>query len=205
MNEFRVLKGITENYAVDRLGNVKSLSRQVYDPAHDRWYTITGKILKPFVNNKGYAVVDLRIGGKTVKFLVHRLVALMFVENPNNYPVVNHKDCNTLNNCADNLEWCTTQYNVQYSYDCGSRIVSEKTLTAMRRPKLYLHKPVCQYDLAGNLLREFESIASAAKYISSIRPELNERCMTTNISTLCRGKGRSKTAYGFVWKYKEKV
>ena len=92
MNEFRVLKGITENYAVDRLGNVKSLSRQVYDPAHDRWYTISSKILKPFVNNMGYAVVDLRIDGKTVKFLVHRLVALMFVENPNNYPVVNHKD-----------------------------------------------------------------------------------------------------------------
>ncbi len=47
--------------------------------------------------------------------LVHRLVAKAFIPNPNNYPCVNHKDENKSNNHADNLEWCTYKYNVQYS------------------------------------------------------------------------------------------
>lgn len=50
---------------------------------------------------------------------IHRLVAKYFIENPNNYKVVNHKDCNRANNNADNLEWCTTQYNVRYAIENG--------------------------------------------------------------------------------------
>ena len=48
-------------------------------------------------------------------YKVHRLVADAFIPNPNNYSQVNHKDENPLNNCVDNLEWCTNQYNAKYS------------------------------------------------------------------------------------------
>ena len=46
--------------------------------------------------------------------MIHRLVALAFLDNPNNYPQINHKDENKLNNCVDNLEWCDAKYNINY-------------------------------------------------------------------------------------------
>lgn len=55
------------------------------------------------------------ISGKHHMVYLHRLVAYMFVPNPNNLPLINHKDEDPSNNCADNLEWCTTQYNNTYN------------------------------------------------------------------------------------------
>ena len=70
----------------------------------------TGKVLKPYPVKQGYLQVDLGI-----KHLAHRIVAHAFKPNPYNLPQVNHKDENNTNNLADNLEWCSRQYNVEYS------------------------------------------------------------------------------------------
>ena len=56
------------------------------------------------------------------RFLVHRLVASTFIDNPKNLPVVNHVDLNIDNNSVDNLEWTTTRDNELYSKYCGSKI-----------------------------------------------------------------------------------
>lgn len=78
----------------------------------------TGKILKP-TQHRGprdsttYLRVELKNPRK--KYLVHRLVASAFLENPNGYNRINHKDENGLNNNVDNLEWCTNRYNCTYS------------------------------------------------------------------------------------------
>lgn len=77
----------------------------------------TRKILKPGTLWKGHQQVSLCKNGNIVQFKVHRLVAVMFIPNPNNLPIINHLDENPLNNCVDNLEWCTHKHNVQYSYD----------------------------------------------------------------------------------------
>lgn len=73
----------------------------------------THKILKPKVTKKGY--LQVHVGGRegTYKQL-HRIIAEVFIPNPNNLPQVNHKDDNKLNNSADNLEWCTNKYNANY-------------------------------------------------------------------------------------------
>lgn len=73
----------------------------------------TGRELKQ-QEKKGYMNVSLFKNGMKKDKLVHRLVAEAFIENINNYPQVNHKDEDTLNNMVENLEWCTQKYNNNY-------------------------------------------------------------------------------------------
>ena len=74
----------------------------------------TGRILKARKNEKtGYILAMLYKNGKQKHFLVHRLVAIMWIPNPNNYDSVNHKDHNKENNNADNLEWMSIGDNVR--------------------------------------------------------------------------------------------
>ena len=91
-------------------------------PGYEGLYAVTscGKVwsyrrkrfLKPGLIGDGYEAVCLPNG---VMEYVHRLVAITYIPNPNNLPVVNHKDENSRNNCVNNLEWCTMQYNIEYS------------------------------------------------------------------------------------------
>lgn len=74
----------------------------------------TGRIMKLYHNGKGYLKVDLCCLGKVKKFYVHRLVAKAFIENPEGYEIINHKDENPMNNNVSNLEWCTYEYNLNY-------------------------------------------------------------------------------------------
>ena len=70
-----------------------------------------GRILKPEYSNKGYACVHLRKDDKNKKYRIHRLVAQVFIPNPDNLPEINHKDENKANNHVSNLEWCDNTYN----------------------------------------------------------------------------------------------
>lgn len=100
-------------------------------PEYESLYSITedGKIwsyhsnkwLKPSVSVYGYHLVSLSKNGRTKSYRLHRLVATVFVENPNNYTEVNHLDSNRLNNNAGNLEWCTHQMNMLHSYRFGNK------------------------------------------------------------------------------------
>lgn len=103
------IRGYEGLYQVSNLGRVRSLDRR--DKRNRYW---PERVLKSIVGKFGYASVHLLKDGVTKTAKVHRLVALMFIENPNNYKEVNHKDENKLNNSVDNLEWCTRSYNVTY-------------------------------------------------------------------------------------------
>lgn len=118
-----IWKNITDfhGYQVSNLGNVKSLDREVYHHnSPNRKAVKKGHIIKPFINKGGYKEVVLLkynfISKCSVKIhkTVHRLVAEAFIDNPNNYNMINHKDENKLNNNVDNLEWCNHNYNVNY-------------------------------------------------------------------------------------------
>lgn len=100
-------------YKVSNLGRVRSLNRNVTDK-NGTSYTLIGTILKQ--NKCGdYLRVSLWKDGIIKGKLVHRLVAEAFISNPDNLPVVNHKDEDKWNNNLDNLEWCTQSYNALYS------------------------------------------------------------------------------------------
>ena len=79
------------------------------------------KVLSQFLNNNGYKRVNFTIKGIKTKPLVHRLIALAFVENPNNYTDVNHKDNCRTNNNSDNLEWVNHSTNIKQVWKTGAR------------------------------------------------------------------------------------
>ena len=82
----------------------------------------TGKFLQGQISNSGYLNYNLTLAPDVKKrFYAHRLVAQMYIPNPDNKPEVNHKDGNKLNNFIENLEWSTSSENIQHSFDCGLR------------------------------------------------------------------------------------
>ena len=112
-------------YEVSNLGRVRSLDREefYYNEHGTKCVRFrTGMILNPDIGNNGYPRVRLRNKENTKKMLVHRLVAFAFIynENVDTDIIINHKDSNPSNNRVDNLEWCTQQYNIKYSYVCGN-------------------------------------------------------------------------------------
>lgn len=129
-------------------------------------------ILKPSASKSGYKHIELRFGIKK-DCLIHRLVAEAFIDNPNNLQYVNHIDENKLNNCVENLEWCTASYNVNYGIGSLAR-----------------NQRVIQYDLDGNAIRIWESMKSACE-------ELGLKYQ--GISACCRGK--KKSCGGYAWTY----
>ena len=79
---FKDIPDMDGAYSCDESGRIKSNRRLVYNNGSGRYYFIQERVLKPYQNNKGYWYVDLRIQNKTVRWLVHRLVALTWIPNP---------------------------------------------------------------------------------------------------------------------------
>lgn len=98
---WKPVPGYEDRYLVSDLGNVKSIKRNM--------------LLKGNTNRDGYTSVILSKNGIIKAFRVHRLVAEVFVPNPDGKTEVNHKDYNRSNNVAGNLEWMTRAENFNYS------------------------------------------------------------------------------------------
>jgi hypothetical protein len=132
-------------------------------------------------NTQGYMSVVLWNNNKRKDVKVHRIVAEAFIPNPNNYPVINHKDENPSNNKVENLEWCTQQYNVTYGSAIQKRIKNN--------PKV---KPVVMLNIDGVVEMEFENSSDAARYVGG---------NSSNVWAVCNK--RAKTYKGKVFVYKD--
>ena len=137
------------------------------------------RILKPLRIKTGYLQVQLLKNGEQKMYLVHRLVAQTFTPNPYNLQEVNHKDEDKDNNSVQNLEWCDRKYNINYGN--RNQMVSIK-----------LSKPILQYTKSGGFIREWKSTYDIERNLGYFH-----NC----ISYCCNGK--LKSAYGYVWKYKD--
>lgn len=102
---WRDVEGYEGLYQVSNMRRVKSLN-----------YNRSGKerVLKQRKNKWGYLRVVLCKDGDYKNYRTHRLVAQVFIPNPENYPEVNHIDEDKTNNAVDNLEWCSSKYNCNY-------------------------------------------------------------------------------------------
>jgi len=81
--------------------------------------TKKNKQLKPVLSNVGYLKVTLCNNGTRRDFSLHRLIGIAYIENPNNYPMINHKNGIKSDNRLDNLEWCSASQNIQHAFDMG--------------------------------------------------------------------------------------
>lgn len=188
------IEGFEGRYQVSNLGRVRSFV--VPEKA--------GRILKQaFDGKKNYLFVGLHKDGKVKQISTHRLVAFAFVPNPNNYPQVNHINEIKTDNRAENLEWCTIKYNSNYGNAKQNMIKSRQSNPNYRqsleqgqqtRNRLGVsgaEKPVLQFTLDGEFIREWKSATEA---------ERQTGISHTGISLCCRGK--YKQAKGYIWKWK---
>lgn len=111
MENWKTIKDY-DNYEISNCGNVKSLSRKV--KCNNGFRTTKEKILKPKQTKQGYLSIQFKKGGKHL--LIHRIVALTFIDNIKNKPQVNHKNGVKYDNCVENLEWCTQSENQIHAY-----------------------------------------------------------------------------------------
>ena len=107
VNDFRATK--FDGYFVNAKGDVLSLKSK------------TPRLLSQVTVN-GYKMVIMYNDGKAHLEYVHRLVAEAFLPNPENKPMVNHKDSNPSNNCVENLEWCTQSENILHAVKLGRHV-----------------------------------------------------------------------------------
>lgn len=149
---WKEIAGYEGLYLVSDEGEIFSLPKVVSN-GHGE-YVREGRILKQGLRGREgfmYAFVNLSNGEKSEQQAVHRLVAKAFVENPHGYDVVNHIDHNTQNNRAENLEWCTQQYNNEYGHN----------------------KPVQQFTLDGEKIAEYKNITYASAMTGIGRTSIN--------------------------------
>ena len=108
--EWRDIKDTDGLYQVSNFGRVKALSKYMKHPTGS-YSLLPERILKGTIKNGGYIVVNIKKNGLQKDYLIHRLVAEAFIPNPNNYPVINHKNEKKSDNYFENLEWCTVLHN----------------------------------------------------------------------------------------------
>ena len=165
-------------YQISNMGRIKSLDRYARVGGGSVRF-VQGGIIKPIRCKNGYLEAPFSKNGIREVFLLHRLVAQLFIPNPNGLPQINHKDENLSNNSYENLEWCTAKYNANYG--TRNRRYAEKVM-----------KPVNQYDLKGKFIK---------KWIGAIVAELELGIHGESIARCCMGKQRA--AKGYTWKYVE--
>lgn len=143
------------------------------------------KILKINYDKMGYPIVGLSKNGKLRTRTIHRLVAETFIDNPNNYAIINHKDCNKTNNNIENLEWCTQKHNVMESFRNGLQ-------KAPKGKESTSSKKVLQYDLQGNFIRKWDCTMDIQRELGIANQHISACCL-----------GKYKSSNGYIWRYAE--
>lgn len=177
-------------YQVSNLGRVRSLDRfvevNVFGKRKGKQIK-KGKVLNLVLHNGAGKHPEYMVGlsknGKSKNMYVHRLVAMAFIPNPDGLPEVNHKDENSLNNVESNLEWCDRTYNYYY----GTRV--ERVNKSNRKSRLC--KPVIQYTVQGEYIREWSSVHEIERELGFSQG---------SISYCCTFNGNQ--SHGYKWRYK---
>lgn len=167
MERWKSIPGFDDRFLASDQGNIMSVNYHNYGRQ---------RLLKKSLNRCGYEVVCLFYRGKAYSCLVHRLVAMAFLENPNGLPVINHLNEIKTDNRVENLCWSSIKDNVNYG-------------TRTARMVATLGTPIVQISKDGNVIASFESIIDAGRKTGIDHSAIN-KCVN----------GRRKSAGGFIWR-----
>ena len=129
--------------------------------------------------NRNYISISFRNKDKTSTYQLHRIVAKLFVINPENKPVVNHIDGNKENNNSDNLEWVTKSENTKHAHQNG--LIKKNS------------RKINQYDKEENFISQFNSIKEASIILKLDKSTIGHVC--------AKDRPGTKTCGGFIFKY----
>lgn len=189
--KWKYIKGYEGLYQASNLGRIKRLSKANKDKRSKE--EIAEHFIKGSIYNNKYTMINLCKNGIIKRKPLHRIIAELFVKNPNDKPYVNHLDGNPQNNKAENLEWCTPLENVQHAWKTG--LIDKEKMSALGKKYIELNcrnneKPVYQLTKENIVVGKYKSIKEA---------EQQTGITNKHISSVCKGK--RKTAGGYVWKY----
>lgn len=190
-------------YQISNKGRVRSLDRYVpIVRSRSIFYIqfVKGRTLKLQTDHYGYLVANLRRNGRKKENKIHRLIAIAFIPNPHNKPVINHKDGTKTNNSIRNLEWCTQADNLRHAIRTGlitknygnrnyTKLSKSDVLKIDRLLKttgLTYMQIATKYGVSKSAISSISLGMTWSKVTRRIKGEVNLRCKPTKVIS-CRG------------------
>ena len=172
--EFRKIESLKKLYEISPSGVLRNVK--------------TGNVVKGYTEKNGYQRVKIENKelGCAVRTTIHRLVAEVFLPNPEGKTQINHKDLNKQNNDVSNLEWVTPSENMKHAYANGIGVV-----------ELAKHREASKKPIS-NGVKMFESISDAARWLASEGKCKNIKSGIAGISAVIRNKRH--TFGGYEWR-----
>lgn len=180
MEIWKPIPGYEGHYEASTQGRIRSVDKMTPHPRNKTMLLPRrSRILKQELDKCGYPVVTLSVDAKTRTFKVHRLIAMTFLDNPDNLPQIDHINSIRYDNRPENLRWCTSQENTAWRDEKLGRVV------------------ICK-----ETRRKFKSSFEVAAWLI-----YNRKTTSTNLKVVARQIRRAinekKVAYSFHWAYLE--